>query len=211
MDSTLVDDISGKNIEESLENSQCKNWIKRLNLSNTINIQQYNRLGYFKEVATIVVDNEVSGPNQKKKRNTVIQFIPSIPEDEWADKNEWLYLLVVNERIVKIGGTRTGLKSRAASYLCGHHIPERGKSGDCSKTNGYIYNTFDFYLGLGCKIQMYGYKLPTIITELKILDNIVNVKPQTYHAYESAFLDDFKKHYNGYPPLSDNCDPDYKN
>ena len=59
--------------------------------------------------------------------------------------------------IVKIGGTRTGLKGRVSSYLCGHHIEERGKSGDCSKTNGFIYNTMEFYLNLGCKIKMYGY------------------------------------------------------
>ena len=32
------------------------------------------------------------------------------------------------------------------SYLCGQHVLERGKSGDCSKTNAYIYNSFVFYL-----------------------------------------------------------------
>jgi hypothetical protein len=52
----------------------------------------------------------------------------------------------MNGYIIKIGGTRTGLKERCGSYLCGHHIEERDKSGDCSKTNAYIYNTFEFYL-----------------------------------------------------------------
>jgi hypothetical protein len=36
------------------------------------------------------------------------------------------------------------------------------------------------------------------------------ITAQTYHAYESTFLEDYKKNYNEYPILSDNCDPDYK-
>jgi hypothetical protein len=65
---------------------------------------------------------------------------------------------VINDYIVKIGGTRAGLRGRANSYLCGHHIKERSKSGDCSKTNGFIYNTFVHYLNKGFKIEMYAYK-----------------------------------------------------
>jgi hypothetical protein len=118
--------------------------------------------------------------------------------------------MVINDRIVKIGGTRTGLKGRVASYLCGHHIEERGKSGDCSKTNGFIYNTFEFYLQLGCKIKMYGYELPKTQIAIEIFGQETIITAQTFHAYESRFLEDYKKNYNEYPILSDNCDPEYK-
>jgi acyl carrier protein len=161
----------------------------------------------------IVLDNETysSGIKQgNKKRNTVIQFIPTISNEAFNKKTEWLYLLVMNGRIVKIGGTRTGIRGRIASYLCGHHIEERGKSGDCSKTNAYIYNTFAFYLQLGCKIQMYGYELPKTEMTIEIFGKETKITAQTYHAYESTFLEDYKKNYNEYPILSDNCDPDYK-
>jgi hypothetical protein len=160
-----------------------------------------------------VLDNEFFTTETKqgqKKRNTLIQFIPKISNEEFNKKNEWLYLLIINGRIVKIGGTRTGLKGRVVSYLCGHHIEERGKSGDCSKTNGFIYNTFEFYLQLGCKIEMYGYKLPKTQITIEIFEKKTNITAQTYHAYESTFLEDYKKIYNEYPILSDNCDPDYK-
>jgi len=33
---------------------------------------------------------------------------------------------------------------------------------------------------------------------------------QTFHAYESTFLQDYKENYNKYPILSDNCDPEYR-
>jgi len=207
-------DISGlKNINEIYENSLLKKWIKLIPIDKTIQFDKYNRKNNFILIADIVLDSElyISGKKEgNKKRNTLIQFIPTILIETFNKKTEWLYLFVINGMIVKIGGTRTGLKGRVASYLCGHHIEERGKSGDCSKTNGFIYNTFEFYLKLGCKIQMYGYELPKTEITIKIFDKEKKIIAQTYHAYESTFLEDYKKNYNEYPILSDNCDPDYK-
>jgi hypothetical protein len=211
---THTNDISGlPNIIELYTNSPIKKWIKLISTDKTIPFDEYNRKGNFIPIADIVLDNELftSGKKQgNKKRNTLIQFVPTISADEFNKKNEWLYLLVINGMIVKIGGTRTGLKGRVSSYLCGHHIEERGKSGDCSKTNGFIYNTFEFYLSLGCKIQMYGYELPKTEIIIEIFGKETKITAQTYHAYESTFLEDYKKNYNEYPILSDNCDPDYK-
>ena len=138
-----------------------------------------------------MLDTELFNSGKKtgtKKRNTLIQFIPKITDIQFNKKTEWLYLLTINDRIVKIGGTRTGIKGRVSSYLCGHHIIERGKSGDCSKTNGFIYNTFEFYLKLGCNIKMYGYELPKTEIIIDIFDKKTKINAQTYHAYESTFL-----------------------
>ncbi len=207
-------DISGlENIEKLYESSLIKKWIKLISTDKTTPFEKYNRKDHFIHVADIVLDNELftSGKKQgKKKRNTLIQFIPKISKEIFNKKTEWLYLLVINDMIVKIGGTRTGLKNRVASYLCGHHIEERKKSGDCSKTNGFIYNTFEFYLNLGCKIQMYGYELPKTEITIEIFGKETKIIAQTYHAYESAFLGDYQKKYKKYPILNDNCNPDYK-
>jgi hypothetical protein len=209
-----VSDITGlPNITEYYEKSPIKKWIKLIPPEKTILLADYNRKEYFTLIADIVLDNEVSTVGKKngnKKRNTLIQFIARISNELFAKKSEWLYILVINDRIVKIGGTRTGIKGRAASYICGHYIEERGKSGDCSKTNGFIYNTFEFYLSLGCKIQMYGYELPKTEITIEIFGKETKITAQTYHAYESRFLEDYKTEYSEYPILSDNCDPDYK-
>jgi len=213
-ETTYTNDISGlANINELYESSLIKKWVKLIPIDKTIPFKEYNRKDHFIPIADIVLDSELSttGKNQgNKKRNTLIQFVPTISPEAFNKKNEWLYLLVINDAIVKIGGTRTGLKGRVASYLCGHHIEERGKSGDCSKTNGFIYNTFEFYLSLGCKIQMYGYELPKTEITIEIFGKEKKITAQTYHAYESTFLEDYKKNYEEYPILSDNCDPDYK-
>jgi hypothetical protein len=190
-------DISGlANINDFYESSLIKNWIKLISTDKTIPFQEYNRKEHFILIADIVLDNELftSGKKQgNKKRNTLIQFIPTISTDVFNKKTEWLYLIVINDMIVKIGGTRTGLKGRVASYLCGHHIEERGKSGNCSKTNAFIYNTLVFYLNLGCKIQMYGYELPKTEITIEIFGKKIKIAAQTYHAYESTFLEDYKK------------------
>lgn len=49
--------------------------------------------------------------------------------------------------------------------LTGHYIKERLKSG-------FIYNKFEFYLNLDCKIQMMTYKLPVTDVVFGILKNI---------------------------------------
>ena len=211
---TCDNDISGlENINDLYENSSIKKWIKLISTDKVIPFNDYNRKDHFILTADVVLDNELITSGKKKgnkKRNTLIQFVPTISIKDFNKKTEWIYLLVINGMIVKIGGTRTGLKGRVASYLCGHHIEERKKSGDCSKTNGFIYNTFEFYLNLGCKIQMYGYELPKTEITIEIFGEKTKITAQTYHAYESTFLEDYKKKYGEYPILSDNCDPDYK-
>ena len=204
----------GKNFEEEVEKEELCKWIKKLPMKDTVPFMDYNNKKYFKLVCNIVLDDEIcsSGKNKgTKKRNTLIRFDNCISDDEFSRKNEWIYIFTVNDRIVKIGGTRTGLQGRVGSYLCGHHVKERGKSGDCSKTNGFIYNTFEFYLRKGCTVKMYGYELPKTTLNINILDKPFTITAQTYHAYESTFMEDFKNEYGNYPVLCDNSDPDYKN
>jgi hypothetical protein len=195
----IVDISKNPNIYKIFNESITKKWIKIISMDKTISLDSYDKKDYFKLVADVIMDTD--------NRNTVIKFVPKIPKIEFEKKDEWIYLFTINDRIVKIGGTRTGLKGRVSSYLCGHHIKERGKSGDCSKTNGYIYNTFDFYLNNGCNISMYAYKLPKIEIDMKVLDDNIKMPVQTYHIYESKFIEDYKKKYLNYPYLSTNRMP----
>lgn len=57
---------------------------------------------------------------------------------------------------------------------------------------------------------MYGYELPKTEITIDIFGIETNIITQTYHAYESTFLDNYKKTYTEYPILCDNCDPYYK-
>jgi hypothetical protein len=94
--------------------------------------------------------------------------------------------------------------------LCGHHIPERNKSGKASETNKYVYNTLYFYLELGCEIKLYGYELPVEEITRVAFGKETKIRVQTYHSYESVLIDEFKKQNGFIPFLCDNSDPDYK-
>jgi hypothetical protein len=219
LDDILSNDISldiskNVNINDIYEKDATNKWIKLIQINKTADFNTYPKKDNFKLVANIKLDNEIhnKGKNKgRKMRNTLILFEPTIELTEFnEDTSEWIYILTINNRIVKIGGTRTGLKGRVGSYLCGHHIKERGKSGDCSNTNAYIYNTFVFYAKLNCDIKMYGLKLPKTEVEIEILNKKVKVIAQTYHAYETIYMIDYQDKYKMVPVLCDNCDPKYK-
>lgn len=207
----INDDISEKKgIKKIYQTDITNKWIKLISNEDVISFDIYKHKKLFINVANIVIDDDTK-KNGEKLRNTIIKFNPKISvEDFNNEETEWIYIFTINNKIVKIGGTRVGLKGRCSSYLCGHHIKERGKSGDCSKTNGFIYNTFVFYANLGCDIKMYGYKLPKEEIEREILGKKIKILLQSFHAYESRFMEDYKKQYKKFPILCDNCDPNYK-
>ena len=212
----VKNDISGrdwKKISELVASSLTKKWIKPIMACDTIIFTEYNRKDCFKLVANVELDTEINTTGKKKdakKRNTLIRFIPTIELADYKNITEWLYIFTINDRIIKIGGTRTGLYERTASYLTGHHTIDRGKSGSCSNTNSFMYNTLLFYANLGCKIEMYGYKLPITYSSISLFGKKIQFIAQTYHVYESIFIDDYKQTYNEYPFLNDNCDPNYR-
>jgi len=185
-------------------------WVKNIPFERCPILATYDNINHFHKVADIVTDEDLNKKGTKA-RQTVIKAVPTISTQEFGAKaTEWLYMLVINGHIVKIGGTRDGLKNRFGSYLCGHHTPDRGGSGKCSVTNAFIYNTLDHHLRLGHAVEMYGYKLPGAIVTQNILGEDVTFSVQTFHKYESKFLQAFAATYGSMPFLSDNADPEYK-
>jgi len=208
-----LQDISEKtNVDEMFEKSPMKRYIKRISMCKTISLDDFPQKSVFIQVADIVLDTEIASNGLKKgskQRNTLIR-LENCDKIAIAKKKEWIYLILVNNRIVKIGGTRSGIKDRFGSYLCGHHTEERGKSGKASETNKYVYNTLLFYLELGCDIKLYGYELPTEEITRNVFGKEIKIHVQTFHSYESVLMDQFKKQTGFIPFLCDNSDPEYK-
>ena len=209
----VITDVSGKdNVIEAHDASAIKKMIKLIPLDKTIVYETFPQKSYFSHIADITLDVDIGdkGKNKgKKKRNTLIK-LDNFNKSLIDVKKEWLYIIVINDRIVKIGGTRSGIKDRFGSYLCGHHITERGKSGKASETNKYVYNTLHFYLELGCNVKLYGYELPVEEIIRNVFGKETKIRVQTYHSYESVLIDEFKKTNGFIPFLCDNSDPDYK-
>jgi hypothetical protein len=208
-------DISGKaadEVEEIRKTSPMNMWIKLIPFDKTVAYEDYNRTNLFTKAANIVIDDEVNPTTNQRRRQTLIRAENCYENREDFRRDvEQIYIFTIAGRIVKIGGTRTGLCQRFGSYLCGHHVPQRGKSGKMSVTNAFIYHTFEFYLNLGCKIEMYAYRIPPVPVILSdVFGRSITDYAQVFHIYESVALDEFKKTYSFNPPLSDNADPGYR-
>lgn len=170
--------------------------------SKLVHISDYAHKSYFHKVATLVPDYG--------KRVNDIQPVP-VNKHEFSIEREWIYMILVQGYIVKIGGTRTGLSKRWSSYACGHHCIERGKSGKCSETNANVYNTLcAFIRQRGWKVELYGHLIESVKHKLHVFGEEVEVPVQTYHVYESKILGDFQRKYGSMPYLSFNSDPNYR-
>jgi hypothetical protein len=179
-------------------------WSKVLDIEMEFMMNEFNILcdNVFKKTADIKLDDG--------KRQTTIQAIP-LNKKDWNDGREKVYIIVRNGIIVKIGGTRNGMKNRFGSYLCGHHVGERGKSGKMSVTNAHLYHTIEKdLLETDNAWEFYSWTLPEIKHTITILGIETTVVSQTYHAYESCCIGKYKNLTGTIPILCDNCDPTYK-
>jgi len=185
-------------------------WSKPL-VSESLTINDYcsKSIGnQFVKVADIVLDDSTT-------RRTTVQAIP-IDEKYWKESAEHIYIITRNNEIMKIGGTRTGMKARWGSYLCGFCVAERMNKhgvpnpGKMSVTNAHLYHTIENDLLEGNKWEFYSWKLPNTVVEVEILGQMVQVIAQTYHAYESKCIENFKNITGHIPQLCDNADPTYK-
>lgn len=176
-------------------------------------IEEYNdKIGnkFFKR-AVIQLDDST--------RNTCLEIdVLENEENAWNEKVENIYIFVRDGKIMKIGGTRTGMKARWNSYLCGHCVRERKKlngiayPGKMSVTNAYLYHTIeDDILSNNSLWEIWCWKLPKISLITEILDEKIDLVPQVYHIYESKCMNKFKSITDHIPQFSKNCDPNYKN
>ena len=169
--------------------------------------------GVFNSGATLCLDNERK-PNGEKKRQTIIKAVADHPD--WNREVEIIYAIVRDGKIMKLGGTRNGMKKRWGSYKCGHCVPERlMKNGEpfpgkMSVTNAFLYHTIEDGLLRGEDWKFYIWKLPTVQVTVDILGTPTTVIAQTYHAYESKIMQKFSQAAGAIPLLCNNADPNYR-
>ena len=188
-----------------------------INLTETeVLIDEFNQLcgGVFQLGATLSLDNERK-TNGEKKRQTIIKAVADHPD--WNSEIEAIYAIVRDGKIMKLGGTRNGMKKRWGSYKCGHCVPERLQKkngepfpGKMSVTNAFLYHTIEDGLLRGEDWKFYIWKLPTVQVTVDILGTPTTVIAQTYHAYESKIMQKFSQIAGDIPLLCNNADPNYR-
>lgn len=185
-------------------------WKKTL-VPETCTIEMFNETceGKFAFQGNIALD-------PSDRRQTTLLVEPADPV-RWKEKTQHIYAIVRNGRIMKLGGTRTGMKQRWSSYLCGYCVPQRLKKstgepfpGKMSVTNAHLYHTIEDDLLAGHEWSFWSWNLPSVTVTVDILGVATEVIAQTYHVYESCFMSKFQTLTGHIPQLCDNSDPDYR-
>ena len=190
-----------------------KIWSKMIkNEDLKITIQDFNNKcgDVFREIAKIILDLS------NKRQGTL--DIELVNKELWNIKKEFIYIITVNGFIIKIGGTRDGMKGRWSSYCCGYYVPQRKKKdgtpypGKMSVTNAYLYHTIenDLIMNKNNKWNIYVWDLPVSKFNMNILGEDTIIIAQTFHAYETICIKKYKILTGSLPLLCDNCDPNYK-
>ena len=111
---------------------------------------------------------------------------------KWDEvEKEWVYTIVYNGRVLKIGMTSSGLKSRFGSYNTG--TKKAMIKGSCATTNFVITQCNYLALLKNIKVEVFAYEIPSVWTTQIIFGRETQVLNKVAHKYESVLIDIYKQ------------------
>lgn len=130
-------------------------------------------------------------------------------------RHNFVYIILYDNKIIKIGGSKVSIKGRIMSYKCGHCIKERvnvkgtNYPGKMSITNACVYNTIAYYLihNRNKKFELLVYSIPDIICRMKVFGEEQEIHIQHYDSFEKKALDCYHAVTKTYPILCKNSHP----
>tara|TARA_B100000674_G_C37489945_1_gene755404 strand:- start:33 stop:611 length:579 start_codon:yes stop_codon:yes gene_type:complete len=109
--------------------------------------------------------------------------------DSYEKYKEVIYIIAFDEKIVKIGKTKVGMKGRHQSYNCGTR--KARKKGTCSVTNYNVTETQYTAIRDGVSIDWYAYDVPQVIIPIEIFGEKHDVIAETNDKYESVLINQY--------------------
>ena len=122
-------------------------------------------------------------------------------EEKYDSYRELIYAIVIDGKIVKIGGTYTGMKKRHGSYNCGTR-KARAK-GTCSVTNFDITEYQFTALRQGKTVEWYVFDVPLAETTINLpWGDEIKYDAKTYMKYESSLCHKYASLRGAVPPCN---------
>lgn len=136
------------------------------------------------------------------KSGHTIQFVSNGSCDKGA---QFVYMIVIDGSIAKIGGSKNTVKDRIQSYNCGVYSLWRGGSGKQSVTNSIIYDSIELCLLRGRTVELYVHFIviePVVVSCWDI--KTIRVMPTVYDVLETCAIRRFYELYGKNPIWSKN-------
>lgn len=162
----------------------------------------------FFKVADCVLNIKENFPKSKRKfiggKDHDGKLVDYLPVEEhknlWnAEQKEWLYLIAYSKKVVKIGMTSSGLKSRYSSYNCG--TKKAMIKGSCATTNFVVTQANYLAIRKNLNVEIFAYEIPENWTNTVIFGKKQRVLNKVAHKYESTLIDLYYKKLEKMPPL----------
>lgn len=136
------------------------------------------------------------------KSNHTIRFVSNKTCDT---KSQFVYLIVVDGTIAKIGGSKNSVKDRIQSYNCGVYSRWRGGSGKQSVTNSILYDSIELCLLQGRTVELYVHFVAIEPVSVSCWDiDTTTVMPTVYDVLETCAIRKFYELYGKNPVWSKN-------
>ena len=122
-------------------------------------------------------------------------------EEKYESYRELIYAIVIDGKIVKIGGTYTGMKKRHGSYNCGTR-KARAK-GTCSVTNFDITEYQFTALRQGKTVEWYVFDVPLAEATINLpWGEEITYNAKTYMKYEYSLSHKYAELRGAVPPFN---------
>ena len=149
-------------------------------LNDEINYKDFKYKKYFELVCKLIPDVE--------NETLIVRAI----NEELTNKEEIVYVFVINGKIFKVGESINSIKDRVQSYNCGKL--EYRLKGTCSTTNFYVLQSL---LAIGEEVEVYGY-FPDL-PEYTIFGEKYKSSKSASKVAENLIIRDFIEEYNKKP------------
>ena len=172
----------------------------RIDFSNELSIDEFLPDGFYK------IADAVLKPEERFEKNPEVNpieyvVVPGL-EEKYKEYCELIYIIVIDGKVAKIGGTYVGMKGRHSSYNCGTR--KARNKGTCSVTNFNVTEVQYAAIRDSKKVEWYAYEVPLAKTMINVWGEEVEYNSKTYYKYESALCEKYKSLIGHYPLLSSN-------
>jgi hypothetical protein len=172
-----------------------------VDFSNELPIETFLKYGFYKIADATLKNKErfVKNPEVNPIDYIVVQGL----EEKYNSYRELIYILAIDGKVAKIGGTYVGMKGRHSSYNCGTR-KARAK-GTCSVTNFNITETQYAAIMNGKVVEWFVYDVPLAEATINVWGEEVKYSAKTFYKYESALCEKYKQLTGHFPILSANA------
>ena len=121
---------------------------------------------------------------------------------EWKKHKHWVYVLVIEGKVLKCGDSTMTLNGRWSSYSAGTRISR--DNGTCSTTNYFISEIIRIAHELGYEVELFGYAIPEIFAKIDIFGEEKNCRGVFISYFESSLIEKFVNNFGHKPSVGKN-------